>query len=71
LKAQNLFKHGDIVVLKSGGPPMTVDRVPGQNIGYGSPQEGYRCEWFKGATAAHGTYGEHLLEKYVPPSTKK
>jgi len=21
----------------------------------------------QGATAAHGDYGEHLLEKYVPP----
>ena len=60
----NAFGHGDIVMMKSGGPPMTVDKVPGE-ISY-SPND-YRCEWFKGATAQHGTFGEHLLEKYVPP----
>ncbi|WP_207079410.1 DUF2158 domain-containing protein [Novosphingobium sp. KA1] len=25
----NKFNHGDVVVMKSGGPPMTVDKVPG------------------------------------------
>jgi hypothetical protein len=25
----NKFKHGDVVVMKSGGPPMTVDACPG------------------------------------------
>lgn len=65
----NKFKHGDIVVMKSGGPPMTVDKVPGDrrnNYGHETMDE-YRCEWFKGATSQHGTFGEHLLEKYEPP----
>lgn len=68
-KKNNKFQKGDIVVLKSGGPPMTVDQVPGDlrssydHVG----RTDYRCEWFKGATAAHGDYGEHLLEAYVPP----
>jgi uncharacterized protein YodC (DUF2158 family) len=60
----NSFKKGDIVVMKSGGPPMTVDKVPGE-VPYAMDQ--YRCEWFKGATAQHGNFGTHLLEKYVPP----
>ncbi len=65
----NKFKKGDIVVLKSGGPPMTVDQIPGEaKRAYPhKPRDDYLCEWFKGATAAHGGYGEHLLEKYEPP----
>jgi uncharacterized protein YodC (DUF2158 family) len=60
----NKFKHGDIVVMKSGGPPMTVDKVPGE-ITFSMDE--YQCEWFKGATAQTGRFGEHLLEAYVPP----
>lgn len=65
----NAFKKGDVVVMKSGGPPMTVDKVPGDVISTynSSVYDEYRCEWFKGATAQNGTFGEHLLEKYVPP----
>lgn len=62
----NIFKHGDIVVLKSGGPPMTVDKVPGDEGTFGSISE-YQCEWFKGATSQHGSFAEHLLQKYEPP----
>ena len=63
----NKFKHGDIVIMKSGGPPMTVDKVPGEARAFSTPYEEYHCEWFKGATAQHGQFGEHLLETYVPP----
>lgn len=65
----NKWKHGDIVVMKSGGPPMTVDKVPGDILSSfsGTKYEEYRCEWFKGATSQSGTFGEHLLETYVPP----
>lgn len=64
----NKFKHGDIVVMKSGGPPMTVDKVPGDTRDYGvDPIKEYHCEWFKGATAQRGNFAEHLLDKYVPP----
>ncbi|MGR0183235.1 YodC family protein [Azospirillum aestuarii] len=63
----NAFNKGDVVVMKSGGPPMTVDEVPddvGRNRTY------YRCCWFKGAVAQSGNYSEHLLEKYVAPAKK-
>jgi len=66
----NAFKKGDIVVLKSGGPPMTVDKLPGEPASKYDHDglDGYRCEWFKGASAAHGVYAEHLLEPYVKPT---
>lgn len=65
----NKFNHGDIVVMKSGGPPMTIDKVPGDRVNSYSHDtyKEYHCEWFKGATAQQGTFGEHLLETYVPP----
>ena len=65
----NKFKRGDVVVMKSGGPPMTVDKVPGDLVSSysGDTYKEYHCEWFKGATAQQGLFGEHLLEAYVPP----
>jgi uncharacterized protein YodC (DUF2158 family) len=65
----NAFGKGDVVVLKSGGPPMTVDEVPGVRK-YQKGDDEYLCKWFKGATADQGSYGEHLLQKYVPPAKK-
>lgn len=53
---------------------MTVDAVPGDlinpNVSTSRPRTNYRCEWFKGATAAHGDYAEHLLQKFDPPVKK-
>jgi uncharacterized protein YodC (DUF2158 family) len=48
---------------------MTVDKVPGDvaNEYSGSTCKEYHCEWFKGATAQQGDFGEHLLQTYVPP----
>lgn len=68
----NKFKKGDIVVMKSGGPPMTVDSVPGDFAYEGAdrPMKEYHCEWFKGATDQRGKFGEHLLEAYTPPAKK-
>ncbi|MCE3289371.1 MAG: hypothetical protein K0R83_1383, partial [Caulobacter sp.] len=69
IQLANKFQKGDVVVIKSGGPPMTIDKVPGDMISKWAPDvyEEYHCEWFKGATAQQGTFGEHLLEAYVPP----
>lgn len=66
------FNKGDIVQLKSGGPAMTVDAVPGVDPKFkhnptGPRRDDYLCEWFKGATAARGEYGEHLLQPFVAP----
>ncbi|RDE05708.1 YodC family protein [Sphingomonas aracearum] len=65
----NMFNQGDVVVLKSGGPPMTVDEVPGETPD-GRTRKTYLCRWFKGATADSGNYAEHLLQKYTPPAKK-
>lgn len=48
---------------------MTVDTVPGDfaYAGASRPMTDYHCDWFKGATAQQGNFGEHLLEAYVPP----
>ena len=62
----NAFNKGDVVILKSGGPPMTVDEVPGDPRGFESNRVDYLCEWFKRATPLRGTYAEHLLERYTP-----
>ena len=46
------FKVGDVVQLKSGGPKMTVNRVDGDEIS---------CEWFEGRQEPHG----HVFKKEV------
>jgi uncharacterized protein YodC (DUF2158 family) len=68
----NAFNKGDVVVLKSGGPPMTIDQVPGEMASKTAtePRTAYRLEWFKGATPVSGTYPEHLLKKYEAPARK-
>lgn len=66
----NKFKRGDIVQLKSGGPPMTVDKCPGDpEIGMARTE--YQCEWFKGATATQRNFAEHVLQAYVAPTKAK
>jgi uncharacterized protein YodC (DUF2158 family) len=52
------FSPGDIVQLKSGGPAMTVSKPA---------NEGYYCEWFKGASKERAHFDEHTLKEYVSP----
>jgi len=63
------FHYGDIVVLKSGGPPMTVDILPGDQISSYSPETWttYGCVWFRGAHMERGHFEEHLLKKFESP----
>jgi len=42
-----LFKSGDLVILKSGGPTMTVDSV-NTNISDDDKITGMLCVWFVG-----------------------
>jgi uncharacterized protein YodC (DUF2158 family) len=65
----NKFKKGDVVVLKSGGPPMTVEALPGE-VQYRKQNDEYMCVWFKGATADEHSYPEHVLQIYEPPAKK-
>lgn len=56
-----IFKAGDVVQLKSGGPAMTVAELPKERKSF------YVCQWFKGASKERGTFFEHELKTYVPP----
>ncbi len=68
----NKFKKGDVVVLKSGGVPMTVDKVPGDVLSEysGTVYDDYRLVWQKGATSQQHVYPEHVLEAFTPPAKK-
>ncbi len=49
------FNEGDVVMLKSGGPPMTVD----SHI-----EEGVRCVWFDKSERKTSIFNENTLEKF-------
>jgi uncharacterized protein YodC (DUF2158 family) len=52
------FNSGDTVMLKSGGPLMTVEQ-------YVKTQDAHlvRCVWFDGNTEKYGAFPEATLEK--------
>ena len=62
------FKKGEVVVVRSGGPPMTVEEVPSKLTYSGQPQGYYETVWFKGASKQTGRFEEHVLEKFIPPA---
>jgi uncharacterized protein YodC (DUF2158 family) len=49
------FKIGDVVVLKSGGPKMTVNAI--------LPNGRFMCAWFVGATPHKEQFNTDALEK--------
>lgn len=54
------FKPGDVVVLKSGGPKMTIAfRAESGNA--------WVCHWFEGATRRDGGFVPETLKKEGPP----
>jgi uncharacterized protein YodC (DUF2158 family) len=57
------FKVGDIVELKSGGPPMTVIHVSTNMVGHGA----LTCQWFFGSMHT-GTFRPEIL---IPSKPKK
>jgi len=59
--AAAVFKAGDIVQVKSGGPPMTVE---GENKHYAGT---YDCVWFKGASREHARFEGETLKAYEAP----
>lgn len=54
------FKGGDLVQLKSGGPPMTVEQ-------WSERHDKFQCVWFKGASRESGYFIENTLQTYVAP----
>lgn len=58
------FKVGDIVVLKSGGPPMTVQTVPSSGRG------DLQCSWFAGKKHESAWFAPESL-MYLPDDEGK
>jgi len=56
-KAMNL-KVGDVVLLKSGGPLMTIMGEQG-NV--------FACHWFKDGELKEATFVKETVEKYIEP----
>jgi uncharacterized protein YodC (DUF2158 family) len=55
------FAVGDIVKLKSGGPEMTVQRIPEP------PHRSYHCQWFAGKKLESGIFPQDSLELVKAP----
>ena len=55
------FNAGDVVQLKSGGPPMTISGEDNYNRGK------YDCVWFKGASKQVGSFAADVLKPYEAP----
>lgn len=61
--AKGKFSPGDIVILKSGGPDMTIlsiDDVSESGTVY------YACAWFAGKKKEHGRFPEASLREAGP-----
>jgi uncharacterized protein YodC (DUF2158 family) len=72
-----VFKRGDIVRLKSGGPQMTVDDyekghdIIGALKGNAQPSwdtEYVNCTWFDKTQRRFGRFHQDLLEKVTQPA---
>ncbi len=61
------YNIGDQVVIKSGGPTMTVEK-PVCNHSSGEFIGTYKCQWFAGKKLDTGTFPEASLEAFVPKS---
>ena len=67
-----MFKAGDVVMLKSSGPKMTVQRLIGDDpkaatIDERSIVAGFKkgdpiCQWFVGSTMTTHAFGKETLE---------
>lgn len=59
------FKKGEQVVLRSGGPAMTVEKEI-TNSSTGVFNGNYRCQWFAGKKLDSGLFPEESLDKFTP-----
>jgi uncharacterized protein YodC (DUF2158 family) len=60
------FKPGDLVVLKSGGPVMTVDSIDQLMGGFG-----IACVWFAGAKRETAYFKKESIEPAPPKAAPK
>jgi uncharacterized protein YodC (DUF2158 family) len=62
----DLFKKGDVVRLRSGGPAMTVSHTPEDTDEHGERLFAkYHCVWFIEETRQTAAFEEHLLEVFI------
>ena len=62
------FKKGDVVVMRSGGPKMTVADI-GDYSGSGTgPKDGVKCQWFDKAKRFDEVFDAEVLKAYSSPS---
>lgn len=57
------FKIGDVVILRSGGPLMTVHDT-GDYSQSGGPKEGILCVWFNDKQKVQDVFHQDALERY-------
>jgi uncharacterized protein YodC (DUF2158 family) len=55
------FEAGDIVMLKSGGPSMTIEKIG--PISFNSKTTGAHCSWFENNQLKHEVFSFGSLEK--------
>lgn len=60
-----IYNIGDQVVIKSGGPAMTIEKAI-KDSPFGSFTGKYKCQWFAGKKLDTGTFPEESLEPYTP-----
>lgn len=60
------FQKGDVVLLKSGGPLMTVESVGafGGGMSGKAAFEGAKCVWFEGNNVKREAFPNEVLDKY-------
>jgi len=57
------IKRGALVVLRSGGPEMVIDRIDSFR---GSPERYATCKWFDKLRPRSERFGVHVLELCAP-----
>ena len=65
MSQKTVFQVGDLVQLKSGGPVMTVNRIPDRG------EKNISCVWFAGSKDQQAYFNPLALQNYTPPEKKK
>jgi uncharacterized protein YodC (DUF2158 family) len=60
------FQTGDVVMLKSGGPYMTVSYILSENSMAGTAGD-LDCQWFDGPTLHNGTFHPSTVKAVEEP----
>lgn len=60
--AQTQYKIGDVVILKSGGPPMTVHNIGDYHAT--APDPGLLCVWFDTNKKVEDVFHPNTVEIY-------